>query len=147
MKSQEKHTYILYVKGEMPATRFSTLDFASFSDIKFGEGGIKITCTEQEKDLFIEQTFKDDKIKLIGIENLSDTLIEVKDAINDDGSESDMMLIVDLDNKNKGYYLSKTDVESLLESNYDRSRLYSDNYGYPVKFYVNKKELEKLIDK
>ena len=145
--NNEKHTYILHVKGEMPATRFSMMDFASYSDIKFGQGGIKITCTEEEKDRFIAETFKDDKIKLIGIENLSDTLIEVKEAINDDGTASDKMLVIDLDNKNHGYYLSKTDIESLLEDDRSKSRLYSDNYGYPNRFYVNKKEFAKIIAK
>jgi hypothetical protein len=147
MKQEEKHIWEVTLKGDFPIYRNEYLFKKPYSDITMAYGKVRINATESEFREIIDELFPDDKVKIIGIENLSDTLIEVKEAINDDGTPSDKMLIIDLENKHNGYYLSKTDIESLLEDDSSKQRLYSDNYGYPVRFYVKKKELQQLISK
>lgn len=147
MSNTEKHTWELTVKGDFPHYRTEYLFKKGYADISMAYGRIRVTATEQEFRKILDELFPDDKVKLIGVENLSDTLIEVKDAINDDGTPSDKFLIIDLYNKHNGYYMNKTDLESILETDDDIQRLSAETYGYPRRFYVKKKSLNELISK
>lgn len=141
----EVHRYEINFKGEIHLLRNQIFDYNLY-DFEYGYSTLKFTGTEEEMNRFVNEIVSDEQLfKIIGIVNLSDTLVEITDAVDEYGYVTGEMLITDLYNNSKGYYLSREKTESLLDEK-QIERLNQYNYNYPKRFYVRKKKLMEAVN-
>lgn len=141
----EKFSYEIHFKGEINLLQKKIFDFNHY-DFEVGYSTIKFFGTEEEMNKFVEEIVKDEQyFKIIGIVNLADTLVEITDAVDDLGSVTGQMLISDLYENSKGYYLSVEKTEALLDEA-DRKRLHEYNFNYPKRFWVRKNKLIAAVE-
>lgn len=137
----EKQNWEISVRGEYPEYIPKVLHRMGCVDYKVTYGLITVTCTEEELNSVLKE-LSHNYVKVIGVENTAETLIEVKF-----GNIDNKYKVIDIYNKQKDYMLSKTDIESILESDRDRNRLNSYIESYNSRFYVKKSMLQHLISK
>jgi len=136
----EKFNYEIHFKGEIHLLRNQIRDYNLY-DFEFGYSTLKFRGTEEEMQRFVDDISSDHSLfKIIGVINLSDTLVEITDAVDELGYVTGDMLITDLYDNSKGYYLSKEKTESLLDEKQIK-RLHEYNYNYPKRFYIRKNKL------
>lgn len=136
----EKERFEISFKGEVNSLIKNPFDYNHY-DFELAYSTIKFFGTEEELNKFLaEISGQDQYFKVIGIVNLADTLVEITEAVDEYGYITGEMLVTDLYENSKGYYLSKQKTESLLDEK-GINRLYEYNYNYPKRFWVRKDKL------
>lgn len=141
----EKERFEINFKGEVNSLVRKPFDYGHY-DFELAYSTIKFYGTQEELDKFIEEISDQEKyFKVIGIVNLADTLVEITEAVDEYGYITGEMLVTDLYENSKGYYLSKQKTESLLDEK-GINRLYEYNYNYPKRFWVRKDKLIEVVN-
>jgi len=138
----EKNTYEVHIRGEYGDYVPRVLYRMGCVDFKISYGLLQVTCTDEELTLFLRELNNSNYVKVIGIENLADTLIEVKH-----GQIDNKYNVIDIYDKQKHYLFTKDDIESILESDRDRIRLNNYLESFDARYYVKKSMLQQLISK
>lgn len=146
---QPKYNWEIQCKGEIWQQNFrsDTTRMKSY-DFKFGYGSIRFRGTEDDLNDFIHdlQEEASHMLKIIGIYNLDETMIEISPALDEDGIPNGNMLITDYYDSSKAFYASIHETIALLTP-MDRMKFYENTTASCKRFWVAKEKVNALKQK
>jgi len=133
MSNDTQYIFDIDIKGELPYIRNNDEGVCHAVHYEYRGGRIVFSGTEKEVSDFIGELYSQN-IKVIGYTNRSETFIEVSPAVDEDGMPTGKYLVTDIENKSKGYYVSKKQLLSILNDDYRKSFTETrfDRKGYYV---------------
>lgn len=146
---QQKHNWEIQCKGELWQQNFrsDTTRMKSY-DYKFGYGQIRFRGTEDELTQFLKDLKEEAShmLKIIGIFNLDETMVEITDALDEDGVPNGNLVITDYYDSSKTFYASLDQTMSIL-SPADRTKFYENTSSNIKRFWVLKDKLNAIKPK
>ena len=140
----EKSEWIIDLKGYFPEMVRESFSGEYFSDLVYGIKTINFTGTKEELDLYLEKiTGKDSQLKLIGILNKADALVEFRRVFDFSDIETGEITISDVFNGRTWCFPSEIAIKILPEE--ERTKFIESLKDNPTRRYIRRDYLEEFV--
>ena len=143
MNNDTQYIFDISIKGEYPYIRKNDEGVCDAVHYEYRGGRIVFTGTQQEVSDFIGELYNQN-VKVIGYTNRSETFIEVSPALDDDAMPTGKYVVTDVENRSKGYYVTKKQLLSVLDKN-DQKR-FTESRFYTTGYYVLRDKLKTITE-
>jgi hypothetical protein len=140
----EKSDWIIDLKGYFPETVKESFSGEYFTDLVYGTRTINFTGTKDELDSYIERiTSKESQVKVIGILNKADTLVEFRRVFDVGSIPTSRITVSDLFNSRSWTFDTSVAEKLLLPE--ERPRFFETLKDNPTRRFIRRDYLEEFV--
>jgi len=141
MESKKIVEYLVQFKGEFSTKKEDSFLGQKYNDIELNYGSLKFKGTREEFDLFLSDLYKNERfLKVIGIHDLSETLIEIR-PIKDQINKNENFLVFEIYDSTQKYNVKFEDVIEILS---EKHRERFQRAEEPIRAFVKKIDFKNL---
>lgn len=142
--NQEKREFAIEIKGEITDEFLNEIRDAFDLEFKVGFGGIKFTGTQEELDRLISTLSNFEKFfKVIGILDLSETLIEISGTKNVKG-DFEEIIVFEVHNPKKRFKINFEEANFLIK--HEERTHFQSKFPDSFRTFVKKQSFKEIVE-